>query len=388
MIDVELIIGAIKTVTGEGSSVPLHAPTFDGNELQYLTECLDTTNVASTGRFIAEFEAGLREFTGSKYVVAVASGTAGLHIALKLAGVVQNDEVLVPDLTFIATPNAVTYCGAVPHLVDVERRTLGLDPLKLRDYLNHCSEIRNGLCINLNTNRVIRAVVPMHTFGHSVDLDGLMSVAHDFNIALVEDAAESLGSKYYGRHTGTFGLSGVLSFNGNKTITTGGGGAILTNDSLIACRARHLISTAKAPHPWEFIHDQIGYNYRMPNINAAIGCAQLEQLPKKLFLKRELYQKYQAAFFELRGIRLFVEPVGCQSNYWLQTIILDEQYAHLKNDVLRLANNIGIHVRPAWTLIHRATPYANTPRMDLSCSTSLSARLLNIPSSPSLIKTK
>lgn len=387
MNDAELIVRAIKTVTGEGSSVPLHTPTFDGNELQYLTECIDTTNVASTGRFIAEFEAGLREFTGSKYVVAVASGTAGLHIALKLAGVVQDDEVLVPDLTFIATPNAVTYCGAVPHLVDVEKRTLGLDPLKLRDYLSQGFEMRNGLCVNLRTNRIIRAVVPMHTFGHSVDLDGLMSVAHDFNIAVVEDATESLGSMYYGRHTGTFGLSGVLSFNGNKTITTGGGGAILTNDPLVASRARHLTSTAKTPHPWEFIHDQIGYNYRMPNINAAIGCAQLEQLPKKLLLKRELYQKYQTAFFQLKGVELFGEPVGCQSNYWLQTIVLDEQHAHLKHDVLSSSNKIGIHLRPAWTLIHRTTPYANTPRMDLSCSTSLAARLLNIPSSPSLIKT-
>ena len=284
---VDQVISALRAVIGQKCAV-LHEPNFSGNEWLYLKECLDSTFVSSVGKFVDRFEVDLAAFTGAKHAVAVVNGTAALHIALKLVGVNTGDEVLIPALTFVATANAVTYCGATPHFVDSEEKTLGVDAVKLRDYLEHHTEQRAGQCINSTTGKVIRALVPMHTFGHPVDLDRVMAVAHDFNLALVEDAAESLGSYYHGRHTGTFGLMGTLSFNGNKTITTGGGGAILTDDAELARHAKHLTTTAKLPHAWEYRHDEIGYNYRMPNINAALGCAQLEQLPAILEYIKEL----------------------------------------------------------------------------------------------------
>ena len=284
------IITAIRAVVGTGSAV-LHKPSFSGNEWLYLKECLDSTFVSSVGKFVDRFEVDLANITGAKHAVAVVNGTAALHIALKLAGVQAGDEVLIPSLTFIATANAVTYCNASPHFVDSEEVTLGVDAAKLRHYLTHQTEQRAGQCVNRDTGQVIRVLVPMHTFGHPVDVDGLVAIAHDFNIALVEDAAESLGSYYHGQHTGTFGLLGTLSFNGNKTITSGGGGAILTNDAVLARHAKHLTTTAKLPHAWEYSHDEIGYNYRLPNLNAALGCAQLEQLPAMLAAKRELFTR-------------------------------------------------------------------------------------------------
>ena len=253
------VIAAIQTIIGTEPAV-LHQPSFKGNEWLYLKECLDSTFVSSVGKFVDRFEADLATFTGSKYAVAVVNGTAALHIALKLAGVNVGDEVLIPALTFVATANAVTYCGATPHFIDCEERTLGIDVTKLRNYLQNHTEQRAGQCVNRATGRIIQAIVPMHTFGHPSDLDGLLAVAYDFNLALVEDAAESLGSYYHGQHTGTFGLMGTLSFNGNKTITTGGGGAILTNNPELARHAKHLTTTAKQPHAWEYRHDEIGYN--------------------------------------------------------------------------------------------------------------------------------
>jgi len=295
------VVTAIRSVVGAGP-VALHEPRFTGNEWLYLKECLDSTFVSSVGKFVDRFEHDLAKFTGAKYAIAVVNGTAALHIALKLAGVQAGDEVLVPALTFIATTNAVIYCNATPHFVDSEIGTLGVDAAKLRDYLISHTEQRSGQCINRATGQVIRALVPMHTFGHPVDIDGLIAIAHDFNIVLAEDAAESLGSYYHGQHTGTFGLLGTLSFNGNKTITTGGGGAILTNDAALARHAKHLTTTAKLPHAWEFRHDEIGYNYRLPNLNAALGCAQLEQLPVKLAEKRKLFRRYQTAFSNLQCV--------------------------------------------------------------------------------------
>lgn len=378
------VVAAIRAVVGTGPVV-LHEPSFTGNEWRYLKECLDSTFVSSVGKFVDRFEAELVTFTGAKHAVAVVNGTAALHIALKLAGVKADDEVLIPALTFVATANAVTYCGATPHFVDSEARTLGVDAAKLRAYLISHTEQRANQCVNRATGRVIRALVPMHTFGHPVELDELLAVAHDFNLALVEDAAESLGSYYHGRHTGTFGIMGTLSFNGNKTITTGGGGAILTNDTELARHAKHLTTTAKVPHAWEYRHDEIGYNYRMPNLNAALGCAQLEQLPKMLAAKRGLFQRYQAAFAPLAWVKLVAEPEQCQSNYWLQTILLDDEHANQRDLILEATNNAGLMTRPAWILMHELTPFKDCPRMDLAGAQSLAQRLINIPSSSGLV---
>lgn len=380
----EQVVAAIGSVVGSGSAV-LHEPSFTGNEWLYLKECLDSTFVSSVGKFVDRFELELAAFTGAARAVAVVNGTAALHIALKLAGVRSGDEVLIPSLTFVATANAVTYCNATPHFVDSEERTLGLDAARLRDYLTRHTEQCADHCVNRATGQVIRALVPMHTFGHPVDLDGLLALAHDFNLALVEDAAESLGSYYQGQHTGTFGLMGTLSFNGNKTITTGGGGAILTNNFELARHAKHLTTTAKLPHAWEYRHDEVGYNYRMPNLNAALGCAQLERLPSMLSAKRRLFQRYQTAFAPLAGLKLVEESRQCQSNYWLQTLLLDAKNADQRDEVLKATNAAGLMTRPAWVLMHELTPFKDCPRMDLTGAKSISQRLINIPSSVGLI---
>ena len=379
----EQVVRAIQTVVGDAPAM-LHEPSFKGNEWVYLKECLDSTFVSSVGNFVDRFELDLAKYTGAKHAVAVVNGTAALHIALKLAGVTAGNEVIVPALTFVATANAVTYCNATPHFVDSEERTLGIDATKLRDHLAKHTEQRSGQCVNRTTGRVIRALLPMHTFGHPVDLDALLAVAHDFNLVIIEDAAESLGSTYHGQHTGTFGLLGTLSFNGNKTISTGGGGAILTNDASLARHAMHLTSTAKLPHAWEYRHDEIAYNYRLPNLNAALGCAQLEQLPTMLAAKRALFLIYKAAFSSVQGITLLAEPEQCQSNYWLQTLLLDGDQADQLDLVLRATNSAGYMTRPAWTLMHELTQFKNCPKMDLTTAQSLSQRLFNIPSSSSL----
>ncbi len=379
------LVSAIRKVVGPGP-VALHEPSFGGNEWQYLKECLDSTYVSSVGKFVDRFEADLAAFTGARYAVAVVNGTAALHIALKLAGVKADDEVLIPALTFVATANAVTYCGAVPHLVDSEERTLGVDAASLRAYLGSRTEQRAGQCINRDTGKVIRAIVPMHTFGHPADMDALLAVAQDFGLALVEDAAESLGSYYDGRHTGTFGMMGTLSFNGNKTITTGGGGAILTNDEGLARYAKHLTTTAKMPHAWEYRHDEIGYNHRLPNLNAALGCAQLEQLTGMLAAKRELFQRYSVALASVEGVKLVVEPAQCRSNYWLQTLLLDAAHADQRDAILVATNEEGLMTRPAWILMHELSPFEGCPRMELKGARSLVQRLINIPSSPRLVQ--
>ena len=377
------VINAIRSVVGS-SPLALHEPSFEGNEWVYLKECLDSTFVSSVGKFVDRFEEDLADYTGAKYAISVVNGTAALQIALKLAGVQPDDEVLIPALTFVATANAVAYCNAIPHFVESEEHTLGIDPAKLREYLQENSSQHSGQCINNITGRVIRALVPMHTFGHPSDIEGLLSIARDFNLVLVEDAAESLGSYYHGQHTGTFGLFGTLSFNGNKTITTGGGGAILTNNEDLARHAKHLTTTAKLPHAWEFRHDEIGYNYRMPNINAALGCAQLEQLPAKLAAKRDLFGQYHDAFAEIKGVTLLKEPRSCQSNYWLQCLVLDENESENRNLILESTNKVGIMTRPVWVLLNELTPFKDSPGMDLSTARSLSRRIINIPSSPGL----
>jgi aminotransferase in exopolysaccharide biosynthesis len=298
-----------------------------------------------------------------------------------LAGVQADDEVLIPALTFVATTCAVRYCGAVPHFVDSERDTFGVDIRALRDYLAHCTEIRAGQCINRATGRVVRALIPMHVFGHPMQIDAALALARDFRLALIEDAAESLGSTWHGQHTGTFGSLGTLSFNGNKTVTTGGGGAILSNDATLARRAKHLTTTAKVPHRWEYRHDEVGYNYRMPNLNAALGCAQLEQLEGFVAAKRRLFERYCAGVAGLGGVRMVAEPIGSRSNYWLQSLLLNEPEADRRDAILQATNDEGLMTRPVWTLMHRLEPYHSFPRMPLAAAESLERRLINLPSS-------
>lgn len=381
---IQNIVNAIKSVLPDKEHIPLHEPYFGGKEWEYIKDCLDSGWVSSVGDYVNRFEQMLCDYTGSAYAVASVNGTAALHICLLLAGVQAGDEVLVPAVTFIATANAVSYCNAIPHFVDVEHRTLGLDPNKLYDYLQEIIEFRGSVCYNRFTRRPIRAVVPMHTFGHPVDLDRLQEICERYHLVMVEDAAESLGSLYKGQHTGTRGLVSSLSFNGNKTITTGGGGAILTNSGTIAKLAKHMTTQAKTPHRWEFNHDMVGYNYRMPNINAALGCAQLEQLPGFIKKKRTLAQRYQEAFQNVSGVRFFTEPDFACSNYWLNVLILDEEFASNRDNLLESTNNTGIMTRPLWVLMHKLVMYQDCPRMDLSVAEDLERRIINIPSSASL----
>jgi perosamine synthetase len=373
------IVEAIRSVIGD-SPKALHEPTFAGNEWMYVKECLDSSFVSSVGKFVDRFEKDLADYTGAHHAVATVNGTAALHIALLLAGVIENDEVLIPAFTFVATANAVIYCNAFPHFVDSEERTLGIDVAKLRCHLLACTKIVNGQCINILSGRIIRAVVPMHTYGHPADLDGLIDLASEFNLVLVEDAAESLGSTFKGKQTGTFGKFGILSFNGNKTITTGGGGAILTNDFELAKQAKHITTTAKIPHGWEYRHDAVGYNYRMPNINAALGCAQLEQLPRLLQSKRDLFIRYQNSLNKIDGVTLMSEPRECTSNYWLQTIILSPVNSKYREAVLEATNSAGYMTRPAWELMSKLTQFSTMQSMDLSGAQSLSERVISIPS--------
>jgi perosamine synthetase len=334
---------------------------------------------------VDEFEERLAAFTGAPFAIATVNGTAALHACLKVAGVAADDEVVVPALTFIATANAVSYCGAVPHLADASDATLGIDPGRLAEHLRRTAEVRNGACFNRATGRRIHAVVPMHTFGHPVDLDPLGELCREFRLTLVEDAAESLGTRYRGEHTGTRGLLGALSFNGNKIVTTGGGGAILTASRDAANAARHLTTTARVAAGWEFIHDSVGYNYRMPNLNAALGLAQLERLPDFLRRKRALAARYRAAFAGFRGASVFEPPGFADSNYWLNALVLDGDDAAERDVVLKTLNDHGIGARPVWRLMHRLPMYQGCPRMDLPVAESLERRVVNLPSSSYLV---
>lgn len=369
----------IKQLYGK-EFVPLHEPTFNNREVEYVTDCIETGWVSSVGAYVTRFEEDLAKFVGVKRAVAVVNGTAALHIALKAVGVKAHDEVLMPALTFIATANAVSYLQAVPHFVDVNEETLGVDPLKLEEYLTQMGEVRDGELFNKQTNCRIKALVPMHTFGHPCMMDELVAICEKYNIVLVEDAAESLGSYYKGKHTGTFGKVSAMSFNGNKIMTTGGGGALLTDDEELADYIKHITTTAKVPHQWEFIHDEIGYNYRMPNINAALGCAQLEKLPTFIEQKRVLTNFYDELVANIAGVRLMKEPIHTTSNYWLQTIVLDETYK--RDEVLQLLNEEGVMSRPIWTPMHELVMYKDCPRMDLTMTEYLKQRLVNIPSTP------
>jgi len=381
-VDPSRVVEAIRSVAGEHAG--LHEPEFAGNEWNYVRDTIDTGWVSSAGSYVDRFEEMLAERIGVARVVATANGTAALHLALLMAGVAPGDEVLTPALTFVATANAVAYCGAVPHFVDVSEQTLGMDPQRLALHLDRIGERVDGQLVNRNTGRPMRAVLPMHTFGHPVDLDPLIDVCDRFGIVLVEDAAESIGSYYKGRHTGGIGRVGALSFNGNKTVTTGGGGAVITNDGPLGARAKHLSTQAKVPHRWEYIHDAVGFNYRLPNLNAALGCAQLEQLDGFLGDKRRLAERYAEAFASIPGVRFFVEPPFARSNYWLNAILLDEPDLAQRDAVLSATNDAGLMTRPLWRLMHRLTMYADAPRDSLAVSEALEARLVSIPSSARL----
>lgn len=381
----QAIVKVIEQVVGPATGqVALHEPSFSSVERELVMACLDSGYVSSVGAYVDEFEARLREFTGAKHAVAVVNGTAALHVALTLAGVEPGDEVLVPALSFVATANAVCHCGATPHFVDSDSHRLGMDPQALDAYLKTIVEFSHGSPRNRNTGARISAMVPMHVFGHPVDLAPLLDVAGRYRILVVEDAAESLGSTYQGQHTGTFGLLASLSFNGNKPVTTGGGGAVLTNDVALAKRAKHLTTTAKRPHRWEFVHDEVAWNYRMPNLNAALGCAQMERLPDFLVQKRWLASHYEDEFQGVSGLEFVTEPTDSVSNYWLNTVRLTMSGLTTRNAILDVTNTEGYQCRPVWALLHRLPMFIAMPRAPLPVATVLEETLVNLPSSPHL----
>lgn len=396
MQDLKSLTGFIRSAFQEPTDfIPLHDPRFIGNEKKYLNECIDSNFVSSVGEFVSRFEKMCAEYTGATYAIAAMNGTAALHIALQLAGVQRDDEVITQALTFIATANAISYTGAHPVFLDVDKETMGLSPAAVEAWLEANVEMRelaltsalahskvneeNTLFpFNKTTGRRIAACVPMHTFGHPVKLDELLEVLNKYNIPMVEDAAESIGSYYKGKHTGTFGRMSILSFNGNKVITTGGGGMILTDDENLAKQAKHLTTQAKVPHSWEFVHDHIGYNYRLTNVNAALGCAQLENLDYLLSLKRELAEQYKA-FFSNTEYQFFSEPADCKSNYWLNVIITKDRTQ--RDEVLEYTNKNRVMTRPIWELMNRLPMFAGCQTDGLENSIWFADRVVNIPSS-------
>ena len=371
-------IDFIRSLYQTNNSIPLHEPKFIGNEKRYLSECIDSTFVSSVGRFVDRFEEEIAKYTGAKYAVATSNGTSALHVALLLANVKRNDEVITQPLTFIATCNAIKYCGAQPVFIDVDKDTMGLSPIALKEFLENSTLIENQQCINIKTGKVIKACIPMHTYGHPCRIDVIKDICDKYHIVIIEDAAESLGSVYKNKHTGTYGQMGVMSFNGNKIITSGGGGCLLTDDEELAKKAKHLTTTAKVPHKWDFTHDMIGYNYRMPNLNAALLVAQLENLDSFLLRKQELATKY-AKFFNNDNYRFVNEPKGGKSNYWLNSIILNNKQQ--RDDFLNETNSQGVMTRPIWTLMNKLPMFKDCQCGDLTNSKWLEDRVVNIPSS-------
>ena len=413
------IIDFIRSLYPNREIVPLHEPYFGGNEKKYVLDCIESTFVSSVGKYVDRFEEMIRDFTGAKYAIATVNGTSALHIALKLAGVQQGDLVITQPLTFIATCNAITYCGAEPIFVDIDPETLGMSPVSLELWLSTNTIIQDDSCYlkevhkstnlhklsqvqestnlhelsqikelsNSNSSKFVKirglkkiaACVPMHTFGHPCKIDQIIEICNRYHIPVVEDAAESIGSYYKGKHTGTFGKLGILSFNGNKTITTGGGGMILTNDDQLGPLAKHITTTAKKAHPWKFEHDMIGYNYRLPNINAALGCAQMEMLPEILKNKRETAQIYQSYFKTIADIEFITEPKECISNYWLNAILLKN--IEERDTFLEQANSQKVMCRPAWILMNKLKMFSHCLKTEIPISELIESKLVNIPSS-------
>jgi len=378
------IESALRRVLPEREQYALHEPLFAGNEWSYVKSCIDDGWVSSAGAFVDRFEADLVAVTGVGHAVVCVNGTAALHVALQLAGVQPGDEVLVPALTFVATANAVMYCGAEPVFVDSSAADLGVHVDKLREFLVAETTMRDGLCVNNATGRIVRAIVPVHVFGHPCRMDAIRLLCDDYSIAIVEDATEALGTHFLGKHVGGWGVASVLSFNGNKVITTGGGGAILTDDARLARRAKHITTTAKVPHAREYIHDEVAYNYRLPNLNAALGCAQLEGLDAILMNKRDLASRYAEVFAPLQGVSFLREPADSHSNYWLNAILLEPDLASYRDEVLGKLVDAGIHVRPIWELLSNLPMYSHCQKTDLTQATGIAARTISIPSSADL----
>jgi len=372
------VVAFIRNLYHTTDFIPLHAPYFGGNEKKYLNECIDSTFVSSVGQFVNRFEENIAHYTGAKKAVVCVNGTNALHMAMLLVGVEHEDEVLTQALTFIATCNAIHYIGAHPVFIDVDKETMGFSPEAMKAWLVKNAEIRQNQCYNKNTGRRVKACVPMHTFGHPIKLDELVVLCREYHIELVEDAAESLGSFYKEKHTGTFGRVGCFSFNGNKTMTTGGGGMMLFNDEKLAAFAKHLTTQAKVPHRWAFIHDHIGYNYRMPNINAALGCAQLEQIEHILASKRKIAQHYKEFFAQSTDFDFFAEPQYCKSNYWLNVVLLKDKKA--QQDFLEYTNDHGVMTRPIWELMNRLVMFKDCETDGLKNTKWLVDRVVNIPS--------
>ena len=373
------IVKFIRELYGNKEFIPLHAPVFIGNEKKYLEECIDTTFVSSVGAFVDRFENKVAEYTGAKKAVVCVSGTNALHMAMLLVGVEREDEVLTQALTFIATCNAISYLGAYPVFIDVDRSTLGLSPDALKEWLSNHAEIRQGYCYNKDSGRRIKACVPMHTFGHPARIEELVTICNEYHIELVEDAAESIGSFYKDKHTGIFGKIGAISFNGNKTITTGGGGMLLFQDEELAQLAKHITTQAKLPHRWDFVHDRIGYNYRMPNLNAALGCAQLENLENYVGNKRATAETYKDFFASIPDMTFFSEPENTRSNYWLNVLILKDKDA--QQQFLQYTNDQGVMTRPVWCLMNRLEMFKDCQTDGLKNTRWLADRIVNIPSS-------
>ena len=374
----EEIVKFIKQTFKTNEFIPLHEPRFIGNEKKYLNECIDSTFVSSVGKYVDRFEKEFASFVGAKYAIATVNGTAALHISLILANVKKDDEVITQPLTFIATCNAISYIGAKPVFVDVDLDTMGLSPESLKSFLEANCEIINNQCINNTTNKIIKACVPMHTFGHPCKIEEIKEICDKWNITLVEDAAESLGSFYKDKHTGTFGKVGAFSFNGNKIITSGGGGVIVTDDEQIAKRAKYITTTAKIPHPYEYVHDEIAYNYRLPNINAALLVAQMENLDRFLESKRELALSYEE-FFKTSNIDFIKEPKDSKSNYWLQAVLLNG--VTQRDQFLEFTNKNGVMTRPLWKLMNELEMFKDCQKTDLKNAKYLEERVVNIPSS-------
>ncbi len=374
------LVNLIQDIYQTKEFIPLHAPRFDGNEKSYVNDTLDSTFVSSVGAYVDKFEKAIEDFTGATKAIAIVNGTAALHTALHMAGVKRDDLVITQALTFVATCNALHHMGAEPLFVDVSRKSLGLCPEALERYLEEHAFVNDeDECQHKSTGQIIRALVPMHTFGHPVELDELISLCQRWHIVLVEDAAESLGSFYKSQHTGTFGAYSAISFNGNKVITTGGGGMVLCKDASDGVRAKHLTTTAKVPHPYEFFHDEAGFNYRLPNLNAALGCGQMEVLKEYLQQKRELAKVY-SEFFKNSAFNFIEEPEYAESNYWLNAILCPDFES--REAFLKSTNELGVMTRPIWTLMHRLPMFSSSMCGDLSNSEWLEARLVNIPSSP------
>ncbi len=373
------IVAFIQELYQTKEFLPLHEPRFIGNEKKYVNETIDSTFVSSVGKYVTKFEEMVAKFSGAKYAVATSNGTSALHIGLKLVGVDESCEVITQPLTFIATANAISYCNAQPIFIDVDRDTLGLSPLKLKEFLKEFATLdADGNCINNSTNKIIKACVPMHTFGHPCKIDEIVEICESYNIAVVEDAAESLGSYYKGKHTGSFGKVGIFSFNGNKIITTGGGGMLVTDDEEFAKKAKHITTTAKVPHKYEYIHDEVGYNYRLTNLAAALGVAQMENLQLFIEKQRDLAKKYNNFFKDIE-IEFIKEPKNSQSNYWLNAVILKDKQS--RDEFLKYTNDNGVMTRSIWRLINKLDIFKDAQIGNLDNAEWLEDRVVNISSS-------